>query len=79
MFGDRGETYKCELISELEDGHITTYSQGAFPDLCRGPHLMATAAIKAIKLTSVAGAYWRGHEDRKMLTRICLLYTSRCV
>ncbi|WP_321330928.1 threonine--tRNA ligase [uncultured Bacteroides sp.] len=70
MFGDRGETYKCELISELEDGHITTYSQGAFTDLCRGPHLMNTASIKAIKLTSVAGAYWRGHEDRKMLTRI---------
>ena len=43
MFGDRGETYKCELISELEDGHITTYTQGAFTDLCRGPHLMTTA------------------------------------
>lgn len=70
MFGDRGETYKCELISELEDGHITTYTQGDFTDLCRGPHLMTTAPIKAIKLTSVAGAYWRGHEDRKMLTRI---------
>ena len=70
MFGDRGETYKCELISELEDGHITTYTQGAFTDLCRGPHLMTTAPIKAIKLTTVAGAYWRGQEDRKMLTRI---------
>ncbi len=70
MFGDRGETYKCELISELEDGHITTYTQGAFTDLCRGPHLISTAPIKAIKLTSVAGAYWRGHEDRKQLTRI---------
>ena len=70
MFGERGETYKCELISELEDGHITTYTQGSFTDLCRGPHLMSTAPIKAIKLTSVAGAYWRGHEDRKMLTRI---------
>ncbi len=69
-FGDRGETYKCELISELEDGHITTYTQGAFTDLCRGPHLMTTAPIKAIKLLSVAGAYWRGREDRKMLTRI---------
>ena len=69
-FGERGETYKCELISELEDGHITTYTQGAFTDLCRGPHLMTTAPIKAIKLTTVAGAYWRGHEDRKMLTRI---------
>lgn len=70
MFGNRGETYKCELISELEDGHITTYTQGDFTDLCRGPHLIDTSAIKAIKLTSVAGAYWRGHEDRKMLTRI---------
>ncbi len=70
MFGDRGETYKCELISELEDGHITTYTQGAFTDLCRGPHLMSTAPIKAIKLLSVAGAYWRGQEDRKQLTRI---------
>ena len=70
MFGDRGETYKCELISELEDGTITTYTQGAFTDLCRGPHLISTAPIKAIKLTAVAGAYWRGQEDRKQLTRI---------
>ena len=70
MFGDRGETYKCELISELEDGHITTYTQGAFTDLCRGPHLVTTAPIKAIKLTAVAGAYWRGDEKRKMMTRI---------
>ena len=70
MFGERGETYKCELISELEDGHITTYTQGAFTDLCRGPHLMSTAPIKAIKLLSVAGAYWRGQEDRKQMTRI---------
>ena len=69
-FGERGETYKCELISELEDGHITTYTQGGFTDLCRGPHLPNTSYIKAIKLTAVAGAYWRGHEDRKMLTRI---------
>ena len=70
MFGDRGETYKCELISELEDGTITTYTQGTFTDLCRGPHLISTAPIKAIKLTAVAGAYWRGQEDRKQLTRI---------
>ncbi|MCR5139929.1 MAG: threonine--tRNA ligase [Bacteroidaceae bacterium] len=69
-FGDRGETYKCELISDLEDGTITTYTQGAFTDLCRGPHLMTTAPIKAIKLLSVAGAYWRGDEHRKMMTRI---------
>ena len=68
-FGERGETYKCELISELEDGHITTYTQGAFTDLCRGPHLVSTAPIKAIKLLSVAGAYWRGQEDRKQMTR----------
>ncbi len=70
MFGDRGETYKCELISELADGTITTYTQGSFTDLCRGPHLQDTGSIKAIKLTAVAGAYWRGDESRKMLTRI---------
>ena len=66
-----GQTYKCEHIEQdLEDGTITTYTQGNFTDLCRGPHLMTTAPIKAIKLTSVAGAYWRGQEDRKMMTRI---------
>jgi threonyl-tRNA synthetase len=70
MFGERGETYKVELISELTDGTITTYTQGSFTDLCRGPHLISTAPIKAIKLTSIAGAYWRGQENRKMLTRI---------
>jgi threonyl-tRNA synthetase len=70
MFADRGETYKCELISDLADGTITTYTQGAFTDLCRGPHLINTGDIKAIKLTAVAGAYWRGDEKRKMLTRI---------
>ena len=70
MFGERGETYKCELISELEDGTITTYTQGSFTDLCRGPHIPTTAPIKAIKLLSVAGAYWRGDEKRKQLTRI---------
>ena len=69
-FGDRNETYKTELISELEDGTITTYTQGAFTDLCRGPHLPNTSYIKAIKLMSVAGAYWRGDEKRKQLTRI---------
>ena len=69
-FAERGETYKCELIEELEDGHITTYTQGGFTDLCRGPHLPSTAPIKAIKLTSIAGAYWRGQEDKKMLTRV---------
>lgn len=70
MFAGRGETYKTELIAELEDGTITTYTQGAFTDLCRGPHLTSTAPVKAIKLTSIAGAYWRGQENRKMLTRI---------
>ncbi len=70
LFGDRNEEYKCELIDELEDGTITTYTQGAFTDLCRGPHLPTTAPIKAIKITAVAGAYWRGDESRKMLTRI---------
>ncbi len=70
MFEQRGENYKTELISELEDGTITTYTQGSFTDLCRGPHLPNTGAIKAIKLLSVAGAYWRGDEHRPMLTRI---------
>ena len=70
LFGDRGEEYKCELISELEDGHITTYTQGAFTDLCRGPHIATTAPIKAVKITSLAGAYWRGDEKRNQLVRI---------
>ena len=70
MFGDRGETYKCELISELEDGHITTYTQGAFTDLCRGPHLPSTQGIKAFKVLSLAGAYWRGDEKRNQLVRV---------
>lgn len=70
FFGQKNEGYKCELISELEDGTITTYSQGSFTDLCRGPHLVNTENIKAIKLLSVAGAYWRGDEKRKQLTRI---------
>ena len=70
MFGERGEVYKTELISELEDGKITTYTQGAFTDLCRGPHLPNTSYIKAIKITSVAGAYWRGDEKRKQLVRL---------
>ncbi len=64
------ETYKVELINDLEDGKITYYRQGSFTDLCRGPHLPDTSYIKAIKLTSLAGAYWRGNEHNKMLTRI---------
>ena len=70
FFGERGQTYKNELIEELEDGHITTYTQGAFTDLCRGPHLVSTAAIKAVKILSVAAAYWRGDEKRPMMTRM---------
>ena len=70
MFGDRNETYKCELISELEDGFITTYTQGNFTDLCRGPHIPTTAPIKAVKITSLAGAYWRGDEKRDQLVRV---------
>lgn len=70
FFSSTGQHYKCELIEELEDGHITTYTLGDFTDLCKGPHIPNTSAIKAIKLTTVAGAYWRGHEDQKMLTRI---------
>ena len=70
MFGKRGEEYKVELISELEDGTITTYTQGAFTDLCRGPHLPNTGLIKAVKITSLAGAYWRGDETRKQLVRV---------
>lgn len=70
MFEAKGENYKVELISELEDGTITLYRQGSFVDLCRGPHLPNTGEIKAIKLLSVAGAYWRGDEHRQQLTRI---------
>jgi threonyl-tRNA synthetase len=70
LFGDRGEIYKCELISELEDGHITTYTQGNFTDLCRGPHIPNTAPIKAAKVMSLAGAYWRGDEKRNQLVRV---------
>ena len=69
-FEEKGDQYKCELISELEDGTITYYRNGEFTDLCRGPHLMNTEVIKAVKLTSIAGAYWRGDEKRQQLTRI---------
>ena len=69
-FGSINETYKVELINDLEDGTITYYKNGTFTDLCRGPHLPDTSYIKAIKLTSLAGAYWRGDEHNKMLTRI---------
>lgn len=70
FFGDHGQTYKNELIADLEDGHITTYTQGAYTDLCRGPHLMSTAPIKAVKVMAVSSAYWRGDEKRPQLTRV---------
>ncbi|PLX02638.1 MAG: threonine--tRNA ligase [Marinilabiliales bacterium] len=69
-FGDKGDEYKIELITDLTDGEITLYQSGHFTDLCRGPHIPNTGFIKAIKLTSIAGAYWRGDESRKQLTRI---------
>ena len=65
-----GQTYKLELINDLEDGHITTYTQGGYTDLCRGPHLMNTSAIKAVKVMAVSSAYWRGDENRPQLTRV---------
>ncbi len=69
-FTEKGDPYKVELITDLEDGTITLYTQGQFTDLCRGPHLPDTSYIKSIKLLSIAGAYWRGNEKNKMLTRI---------
>ncbi len=69
-FREKGDEYKLELLEDLEDGNITFYKQGNFTDLCRGPHIPNTERIKAIKLTKVAGAYWRGDEKRKQLTRI---------
>lgn len=70
FFADKGETYKVELIDELEDGTITTYTQGDFTDLCRGPHLPNTSYINSVKVLTAAGAYWRGDENRKQLTRL---------
>lgn len=70
FFAGLGQTYKNELIEELEDGHITTYTQGAYTDLCRGPHLMSTAPIKAVKVMAVSSAYWRGDEKRPQMTRV---------
>lgn len=69
-FTEKGDEYKLELIDGLEDGNITFYTQGNFTDLCRGPHIPHTGGIKAIKLMSIAGAYWRGDETRKQMTRI---------
>lgn len=70
FFAQRGQSYKNELIEELEDGHITIYTQGNYTDLCRGPHLLSTASIKAIKVTAVSSAYWRGDATRPMMTRV---------
>ncbi|MBE6247192.1 MAG: threonine--tRNA ligase [Bacteroidales bacterium] len=69
-YTEKGDEYKCDLIKDLEDGTITFYTNGSFTDLCRGPHIVDTSVIKAVKLTSIAGAYWRGNENNKMLTRI---------
>lgn len=69
-FTEKGDQYKVETINELADGSISFYTQGGFTDLCRGPHIPNTGFIKSIKLTSIAGAYWRGNEKNKMLTRI---------
>ncbi len=69
-FEDKGDEYKLELLDELEDGSITFYKQGNFTDLCRGPHIPNTGFIKAAKITNVAGAFWRGDEKRKQLTRL---------
>jgi len=69
-FSDKGDEYKLDLLQNLNDGEITFYSQGNFTDLCRGPHIPNTGFIKAIKLTNIAGAYWKGDEKNKMLTRV---------
>ena len=69
-FTDKGDEYKLDLLSGLQDGEITFYTQGEFTDLCRGPHIPHTGLIKAIKLTSIAGAYWKGDEKNKQLTRV---------
>ncbi len=69
-FSEKGDEYKLDLLSNLQDGEITLYTQGAFTDLCRGPHIPNTGFVKGIKLTSIAGAYWKGDEKNKQLTRI---------
>lgn len=69
-FTEKGDEYKLDLLGNLQDGSISFYTQGQFTDLCRGPHIPATGAIKAIKLTNIAGAYWKGDEKNKQLTRI---------
>ena len=69
-FSEKGDEYKLELLEDLEEGKITFYTQGNFTDLCKGPHIASTEKIKAVKLLNIAGAYWRGDENRKQLTRI---------
>jgi threonyl-tRNA synthetase len=69
-FTEKGDEYKLDLLSNLTDGEITFYTQGGFTDLCRGPHIPNTGFIKAIKLMSIAGAYWKGDEKNKQLTRV---------
>ncbi|HEY4064258.1 MAG TPA: threonine--tRNA ligase [Puia sp.] len=69
-FADKGDEYKLDLLENLKDGEITFYTQGNFTDLCRGPHIPSTGFIKAVKLTNIAGAYWKGNEKNKMLTRL---------
>ena len=69
-FTEKGDEYKLDLLANLDDGSITLYTQGAFTDLCRGPHIPSTGSIKAIKLTNIAGAYWKGDEKNKQLTRV---------
>ena len=69
-FKKKGDQYKCELIGDLEDGTITFYTNGGFTDLCRGPHVKHVDDIKAVKLTAIAGAYWKGDQSRNQLTRI---------
>ena len=69
-FADKADQYKIDLLGNLKDGEITFYTQGGFTDLCRGPHIPSTGFIKAIKLTNIAGAYWKGDEKNKMLTRV---------
>lgn len=70
MFQSKGQTYKCELISELEDGNITIYQQGSYVDLCRGPHLVDTTPIKAVKVMAISAAFWRGDAKNPQMTRI---------
>src|ERR1700712_631883 len=69
-FTEKGDEYKLDLLSNLKDGEITFYTQGGFTDLCRGPHIPSTGAIKAIKLTNISAAYWKGDEKNKVLTRV---------